>query len=425
MIENEEINIEHIANKCVGCITKPCQMGCPLNNDTTEFIKLIKQQNYKEAFEILSKTTVLTCVCGRICPHEKQCQGSCAMKKKYGAVEIGKMESFIGDEAINNNWDIKKINNAYHKEKIAIVGAGPSGLTCAAFLSKNGYQVTIYEKHEYLGGLLYHGIPEFRLDKTTLKKTIDKILKLGIKVNTNCELGTNIYLKDLEKEYDAIFLGFGANVSRKMNIPGENLKGVYGGNELLENKLHPNYKNKKVAVIGGGNVAMDTARTIKKLGADEVTIIYRRSEKEMPAEVKEIEEAKEENIKFLFQTNPIKIIGKENVEKIECVRMKLEQKEHETRLSPVEIPNSNFTLDMDYIVMAVGSKPEDTILSSLNLEINEKGYLKINKDNQTSNHKIFAGGDLAQSRGTVAWASRSGRNAAYSIMTFLENKSKY
>ena len=271
-----------------------------------------------------------------------------------------------------------------------------------------------------LGGLLYHGIPEFRLDKKTLSKTIEKIINLGVEIKTNCELSVNIQLQDLEKEYDAIFLGFGANISRKMNIDGETLNGVYGGNELLEKNLHPDYKNKKVAVIGGGNVAMDTARTIKKLGANEVTVIYRRSEKEMPAEVHEIEEAKNEKIEFLFQTNPVKIIRENKVEKIECVKMELKQKENETRLSPVEIPNSNFTIDLDYVVMAVGSKPESNILEKLNLELTDRGHIKIDKNNQTSNPKIFAGGDLAGAKGTVAWASRSGRNAAYSIMNFLQ-----
>ena len=206
--------------------------------------------------------------------------------------------------------------------------------------------------------------------------------------------------------------------NRRMKKYG--IEANYGGNELLEKNLHPDYKNKKVAVIGGGNVAMDTARTIKKLGANEVTVIYRRSEKEMPAEVHEIEEAKNEKIKFLFQTNPVKIIGENKVEKIECVKMELKQKENETRLSPVEIPNSNFTIDLDYVVMAVGSKPESNILEKLNLELTDRGHIKIDKNNQTSNPKIFAGGDLAGAKGTVAWASRSGRNAAYSIMNFLQ-----
>ena len=407
------------ASKCSTCITKPCQVGCPLNNDTTEFIRLAKLEEFEKAYEVLSKTTVLSSVCGRICPHEKQCQGSCAMKNYYGAVEIGNIEYFIGDEAIKNGWKLPQ-SKEKRKEKIAVVGAGPSGLTCAAFLCENGYNVTVYEKYEHLGGLLYHGIPEFRLDKKTLSKTIEKIINLGVEIKTNCELGVNIQLPDLEKEYDAIFLGFGANISRKMNIDGETLNGVYGGNELLEKNLHPDYKNKKVAVIGGGNVAMDTARTIKKLGANEVTVIYRRSEKEMPAEVHEIEEAKNEKIKFLFQTNPVKIIGENKVEKIECVKMELKQKENETRLSPVEIPNSNFTIDLDYVVMAVGSKPESNILEKLNLELTDRGHIKIDKNNQTSNQKIFAGGDLAGAKGTVAWASRSGRNAAYSIMNFLQ-----
>ena len=244
----------------------------------------------------------------------------------------------------------------------------------------------------------------------------------GTKIHpgTNVGLGKDYTLEQLLKNYDAIFLGFGANVSRKMNIEGEKLEGVYGGNELLENKLHPDYNGKKVAVIGGGNVAMDTARTIKKLGADEVTIIYRRSEEEMPAELKEIKEAKEENIKFLFQTNILKIMGNNKVEKIECIKTELIQKENEQRLSPVNIENSEFLMDMDYVVMAVGAKTEAGLLDLLGLELNSRGYIKTNLENQTSNPKVFAGGDLIGNKATVAWAARSGRNSADAIERFLE-----
>lgn len=414
--------IKELVNECYGCINKPCQTGCPLNNDTTGFIKLVKEEKYKEAYELLCQTTVMQPVCGRICPHTKQCQGSCIRRFKFNPVEIGKLEAFVGDLAIKNGWKIPKNTEEKTGKKIAVVGAGPSGLTCAAFLAKNGYEVTIFEKSSKLGGIIEHGIPEFRLDRKILEDTINKILELGIKVETKKELGKNLNLTDLENEFDAIFLGFGANISSKMNIEGEEKTGVYGGNELLENKNFPDLTGKKVAVIGGGNVAMDTSRTIKKLGAKEVTVIYRRSEKEMPAEEKEIDDAKKENINFLFQTNILKILGEDKVEKIECIKTKLVQKEGETRLSPVNIENSNFILDMDYVIMAVGSKAEEKLVNSLNLEVTKYGNIKIDENSKTSNPKIFAGGDLAGAKGTVAWAARSGRDAAYAIDKYLNNK---
>mgnify|MGYP002627015622 CR=1 FL=1 len=251
---------------------------------------------------------------------------------KNNTVEIGKLEVYLGDLAIKNNWDIPIISNCGKGKRVAIVGGGPAGLTCGAFLVRNGFDVTIYEKHENLGGILYYGIPEFRLPKKVLKETINKILELGIHVRTNCELGKDIFIEELESKYDAIYLSFGANKPIKMNIPGENLKGVYGANELLESNLQPDYKERKVSVIGGGNVAIDAARTIKKLGAKEVTIIYRRAEEQMPANHKEINAAKKDGVKFLYQTNIVKILGKEQVEKIECVKTELIKKENEGKL---------------------------------------------------------------------------------------------
>lgn len=417
-LKTNETDIKEKIDYCAGCVIKPCQAGCPLDNDITGFIKLLKENKKEEAYKLLSETTVLPSVCGRICPHEKQCQGSCAKGVSFAPVQIGNIEAYLGDLAIENNWKISKAEK--RKEKIAVIGAGPSGLTCAGFLARKGYNVTIYEKHGYLGGILAHGIPEFRLNREVLEKTIKRIIDLGIEVKLNMELGKDYTLEQLLKNYDAIFLGFGANVSRKMNIEGENLEGVYGGNELLENKLHPDYKGKKVAVIGGGNVAMDTARTIKKLGADEVTVIYRRSEEEMPAELKEIKEAKEENVKFLFQTNILKIMGNNKVEKIECIKTELIQKENEQRLSPVNVEGSEFLMYMDYVVMAVGAKTEAGLLDLLGLELNSRGYIKTNLENQTSNPKVFAGGDLIGNKATVAWAARSGRNSADAIERFLE-----
>lgn len=423
-------NIETIQAKaqyCLSCIKKPCSSTCPLGNDTAGFIKLIKQEKYKEAYELLCQTTVLQPICGRICPHTRQCQSGCVRGIKADAVDIGKLEAFVGDLAIENGWKIPKKEVLHNNKKVAVVGGGPAGLTCAAFLAKEGYKVTIYEKHQELGGILSHGIPEFRLDKKIVSETIKKILELGIQVKTNTELTAQpkknaITLEELEKEYDAIFLGIGANVSSKMGIQGENLEGVYGGNELLEKATYSNYKNKNVVVIGGGNVAIDTARTIKKLGAQKVTIIYRRAEEQMPAEKKEIKDAKEEEIEFLFQTNVIKIIGDKKAEKIECIKTELKQKEGEARPTPVNIENSNYLMNVDYVIMAIGSLPDQKLTSSLNIKIDTKGKAQVNEHNQTTNPKIFAGGDLVGGKATVAWAARSGRDAAENIIKFLENK---
>ena len=411
--------IKEKVNYCLNCPVKPCaNKGCPLGNNIPGFIKAVKEEDYKKAYEILSETTVLEAVCGRICPHTKQCEGSCVRGIKSKSVSIGELEAFVGDMAIKENYELAKLNKNNKDKKIAIVGGGPAGLTAAAFLLKNGYSVTLYEKYDYLGGLLLHGIPEFRLPKEIVKQTVQKIINLGLQVKYKQELGKNLSLKQLEKEYNAIFLAFGANITTEMGVEGEELQGVYGGNQLLENQNHPDYTNKKVAVIGGGNVAMDCARTIKRLGAQEVKVIYRRAEEQMPAENKEIQEAKEEGIEFLFQNNIVKILGKDKVEQVELIKTELVQKDGESRKVPVNIPNSNYTIDIDYIIMALGSKPENFV-NELGLDLNKWGYINIDEKNRTSNPKIFAGGDIAGAKGTVAWAARSGRDAADSIMRFL------
>ena len=266
------------------------------------------------------------------------------------------------------------------------------------------------------GGILRHGIPEFRLEKDILDKTIDAILSLGINIEYEKELGKNFELEDLEKQYDAIFLGFGANIPAKMNIEGEDLDGVYGGNSLLETGIHPSYKGKKVAVIGGGNVAMDCSRTIKRLGAEKVYVIYRRAEKQMPAEAKEIADAKKEGIEFLFQNNIVKILGKDKVEKVECIKTELVKKEGETREVPVNIENSNYEMDMDIVVMAVGSSPEKELLDKLGLKLNKWGYIYVDENYKTSKEKVYAGGDISGTKATVAWAARTGRDAAKQII---------
>lgn len=414
--------IKEKANYCLSCKNKPCIKGCPLNNDITEFIKSIKEEKYEEAYKILIETTVLSSVCGRICPHEKQCQGSCIRGIKQQPVNIGNLETFIGDMAIEKDWKITKYEENNNK-KVAIIGGGPAGLTAAAFLARFGFYVTIYEKNDKLGGILYKGIPKFRLDKEILQNTISKILELGIQVKYNVEIEKDFTLEELKKKYDAILLTFGANISSKMKVEGEELIGVYGGNELLEKENYPDFNNKKVAVIGGGNVAMDTARTIKKLGAKNVYVVYRRAEKQMPAERKEIEDAKLEGIEFLFQNNIVKIIGDKNkkVKQLECIKTELIKKEGENREVPVNIENSNYNIDIDYVIRAVGSETEKSILKKLNLELNNWGYVKVNENQMTSQEKVFAAGDLIGTKSTVAWAARSGRDAAKNIKKYLNN----
>lgn len=417
-------DIKQKAEHCLNCKTKPCQVGCPLENDIPEFIKSVKEKDIERAYKVLSKTTVLQPVCGLICPHNSQCQGSCVHRFKSEPTSVGELEAYVGRIAIENNYNYSDEIIEKKNKKVAIIGGGPAGLTCAAFLARAGYEVTIFEKHNELGGILNHGIPEFRLDRNILKNTIDKIIKLGIKVETNKCLGKDILLSNLEKEYNAIFLAFGANISKKMELEGENLEGVYGGNKLLEDKLHPVYTGKKVAVIGGGNVAMDCSRTIKNMGAEKVYVIYRRAEEQMPAEKKEIEDAKQEGVEFLFQNNIVKILpdnsGKK-VAKIECIKTQLVEREGELRKVPEDIEGSNYEMDIDYVVMAIGSNPEKEVVNRLGLELNSKGYIKVDENYRTSNKKIFAGGDIIGQKATVAWAARSGRKAAEAIIKMLEN----
>lgn len=412
--------IDELANYCLNCKTKPCQGGCPLGNDIPEFIKNVKEGHIEQAYKVLSKTTVLESVCGRICPHMSQCMGKCVRGLKSNPVNIGDLEAYVGDVAIKEGYamdDVLKENITEKKLSVAIVGSGPAGLTCGAFLARNGFDVTIFEKRDKLGGLLRYGIPEFRLDRDVLDNVINNILNLGIKVELNRELGVDITLEELRKRFDKVFISIGANIPWSMGIEGETLEGVFGGNSLLEYNVHPDYKGKIVAVVGGGNVAMDCARTIIKKGAKKVYIIYRRAEEQMPAERAEIEEARKEGVEFLFRTNILKIIGKNKVEKIECIRTELIHKEGETRLSPVNVEGSNFEMDVDYVVMAIGSMPDKQIIEKIGLEYDGKGYIKVNENYETSIENVFAGGDVAGTKATVAWAAQTGRKVAEYIIS--------
>ena len=408
-----------LASECLSCVNKPCVNGCPLGNDITEFIKCIKNGDNKGAFDVLTKTTILMPICGRVCPHFKQCMGSCVKNRVGKSVKIGELEAFVGDLAIKNGWKLPVAEKDCGK-KVAIVGGGPAGLTCAQFLRRFGVDVTIFEKHSYLGGNVFHGIPDFRLDKSLLEKWIGKILESGIKVEFNVELCKNLSLEKLEKDFDAVFFGLGGNVSKKMNIANENLQGVFGGNEFLENKIKIDCNNKIALVSGGGDVAMDVARTLMRMGAKAVKVVYRRSEAEMPAEAKEIEDAKKDGVEFMFQTNILEILGEKNVRGVKCIKTELVEKPGEKRLVPVNIEGSEFIEKCDYIFMAVGYIPEKDILNEFSLE-QEGGRVKVS-NSRTNREKVFAGGDLTSGNATVAFASRAGRDAAFAILEFFKIK---
>ena len=411
MINNFE-ELKQKANYCLNCKVKPCSnKGCPLYNDIPTFINLAKNGEFEKAYEIITKTSVLPSICGRICPHYKQCQGSCIRGIKGNPVSIGEIEAFIGDMAIKHNYNIKKFDKQdLYQKNIAVIGGGPSGLTVSSFLARRGANITIYEKYSNLGGILTRGIPEFRLPKNIVEKSIDKILALGINVKYNMQLGKDFKLDDIKNKYDAIILAFGANVSNKMNINGEDLKGVYGANEFLEGLYNINFNGKTVVVNGGGNVAIDAARTAKSKGAKNVFVTYRRSKNEMPAEKKEVEDAINENIEFLFQNNIVKIIGnnQNQVSGVQLIKTELVKNPNDNRLTPVNIENSDYTINADYVIMALGSHPANFV-KNLGLELKSNGKILTNEFGQTSIPNVYAIGDLADNKSTVAFAAKSAR----------------
>ena len=398
-------------NKCLNCKNAPCKFGCPLGNDIPTIIKYMKSSNYQKAYHVLSKATVLGALCGLICPKDNQCERMCIKVLNKNHVKIGEIEANLAKYALNNNYKIYSPKKAHHH--VLVIGSGPAGLTCSAFLRRNGIKVTIVEKHDYLGGLLVHGIPEFRLNKNLVKKVTDSIINLGIDVIYNKELGKDFTLKDVINKYDAIFLGIGANYSNNLNLNNENLENIYGANEFLENNLKLDNKHKKVIVYGGGNTAMDIANKLKKEGF-KVTIIYRKDINHMSSSKKEYQDTIENGIKMLFNTKIIDIIGQDKITSIEVIKTKL------VNDKLVDIDNSNYLIKCDYLIKAIGSHPNKDLLNQLDLKLDEKGKIDIDGNGETSNKKVFSGGDVAGIKGTVAWASRSGRNAAIKIIEYLK-----
>ena len=409
-------------NKCLSCKTKPCVKGCPLNNDIPEIINLMKEDKFREAYNLLLETNIMPSVCGRICPFEKQCQGVCTRGKIDEPVKIGDIEKYLGDYALEEKYKIRK-KNKEKIEKIAIIGSGPAGLSCGSYLARKGYSVDIYEKKEQLGGLLTYGIPNFRLEEKVVNKIINEIINLGIEVKTGFEFGKNLSLEYLEENYDAIFISIGANRSLMMSVEGKDLEGVYGGNDLLEEKKDIDFESKRVIVIGGGDVAVDVARTINRKKAKKVSIYYRRARENMPAEEKQIKEAIKEGIEIRYLTNIVKIIDNNNdgkVDQVECMNTNLIEENGKIVVKNVE--GSNYKMDADIIIMAIGAKPDIKIVNNLNLELDEKYFIKVDENNKTSREKIFAGGLITNSKNTVAYSIRSGRNAGESIEKFLNQK---
>lgn len=424
------------ASRCLQCKHHPCVSNCPVRINIPEFIKFIAEGDFEQAAKALSKYTALPAVCGRVCPQELQCEQKCVRGIKGEAVAIGKLERFAADWAREHNVEVAqgKEKNGY---KVAVVGSGPAGITCAGDLAKKGYDVTIFEALHEPGGVLVYGIPEFRLPKEkVVKPEIENLKKLGVKIETDVIIGRTVTIDSLmENEgYHAVFIGSGAGLPKFMGIPGENLNGVFSANEFLtRNNLMKAYREdhdtpikvgEKVAVIGGGNVAMDAARTALRLGAD-VTIVYRRTEKELPARVEEVHHAKEEGVKFEMLTSPVEIKGREDgwVSSIRCQRMELGEPDESGRRRPIPIEGSEFDMDVDTVIMALGTSPNPLIASTTEgLEVNKKGCIIVDENGQTTREGVFAGGDAVTGAATVILAMGAGKVAAEGIDKYIKEK---
>ncbi|MBR6725304.1 MAG: NADPH-dependent glutamate synthase [Erysipelotrichaceae bacterium] len=432
------------ANRCLNCKNQPCVSGCPVNIHIPEFIAKVKEGNFEEAYQIISQTSSLPAVCGRVCPQESQCESKCTLGIRFEPVGIGRLERFVADYHNEHNTN-KAQAPASNDHKVAVVGSGPSGLTCAGDLAKKGYKVTVYEALHTAGGVLVYGIPEFRLPKKIVAKEVETLKELGVDVETNVVIGKTLTIDELfEMGYEAVFVGSGAGLPRFMNIPGEAYKGVYSANEFLtrsnlmkaykEDPVTPIMKGGKVAVVGGGNVAMDAARTALRLGAEKVYIVYRRSMEELPARKEEVEHAEEEGIDFRLLNNPVEILGYNNpddprdpkngfVTGMKCIKMELGEPDASGRRRPVEVPGSEFVLDVDTVIMAIGTSPNPLIKNTTKgLEVNSHGGIIVNEDGLTSREAVYAGGDAVTGAATVISAMGAGKLAAKSIDEFLSNK---
>ncbi|MBQ9827726.1 MAG: NADPH-dependent glutamate synthase [Lachnospiraceae bacterium] len=435
---NEEEAVAE-ASRCINCKNHPCIGGCPVSIDIPGFVKEIANRNFKEAFKILSDSTALPAVCGRVCPQETQCEGKCTLGIKGDAVSIGKLERFIADYARENGIVPKKPTKKTGF-KVAVIGAGPAGLTCAGDLAKMGHKVTIFEALHEPGGVLMYGIPEFRLPKDrVVKKEIENVKRLGVRIETDVVIGKTMTIDDLMKkeEFDAVFIGSGAGLPKFMNIPGEEALGVFSANEFLtRNNLMKAYRDdfdtpieigKKVVVVGGGNVAMDAARTALRLGA-ETYIVYRRSMEELPARVEEVHHAIEEGIIFKLLTNPVEILtdDEDRVVGIKCVQMELGEPDDSGRRRPVVIKGSEFVIDCDMVVMSLGTSPNPLISSTTKkLEVNKWNCIIAEEGTgKTTKRGVYAGGDAVTGAATVILAMGEGRNAAKAIDEFLARKRK-
>ena len=424
------------AKRCLNCKHKPCVGGCPVKIHIPDFIAKVAEGKFEEAYQIIQKSSSLPAVCGRVCPQETQCEQKCVRGVKGEPVAIGRLERFVADWHNEHSCDLP-VKAQPNGHKVAVVGSGPAGLTCAGDLAKRGYDVTVFEALHLAGGVLVYGIPEFRLPKAIVQKEIDNLNALGVKVETNMVIGKVLSVDELMDEFafEAVFIGSGAGLPRFMNIPGENLKDVYSANEFLtrvnlmkaykEDARTPIAHAKKVAVVGGGNVAMDAARCAKRLGAEEVTIVYRRSEAELPARREEVEHAKEEGISFKLLTNPVRILEGENgfVGGMECVEMELGEPDASGRRSPVVKENSEFTMDVDCVIMAIGTSPNPLIKSTTKgLETQRWGGIIADENGQTSREGVFAGGDAVTGAATVILAMGAGKTAAEAIDEYIKNR---
>lgn len=423
------------AKRCLNCKNKPCVTGCPVQIDIPAFISEVAEGNFEEAYKIITKSSSLPAVCGRVCPQETQCESKCIRGKKGEPVAIGRLERYVADRhnALAESAVEKPVSNGH---KAAVIGSGPSGLACAGDLAKKGYDVTVFEALHVAGGVLSYGIPEFRLPKSIVQKEIDGLKSLGVKVETNTVVGKSVSIDELMKEegFETVFIGSGAGLPRFMRIPGENLNGVYSANEFLTRiNLMKAYKpdsttpinaGKKAVVVGGGNVAMDAARCAKRLGAD-VTVVYRRTEKELPARAEEVKHAMEEGINFKFLTNPTEITATENgwVKGIICQQMELSEPDASGRAKPVPVEGALFEIEADCVIMSIGTSPNPLIKSTTEgLETQKWGGIIADDNGLTSREGVYAGGDAVTGAATVILAMGAGKKAAAAMDEYMQNK---